>query len=91
MKQEFHEVNLYFDPVTDTCVGAVNPAGEQYWLAGASETHPISGRYRLPFSCNTCSSCDPGVVMYHFVVYPLGKTAEELREYAVRPKESKKT
>jgi len=65
---------LYFDPITDLCVGCHHPqTGEQCWLPNTSGKNQDQGEYYFP-------EYEP--------IYPLGLTAEALKPYAVvKPKD----
>jgi len=74
-------VTCYFDPITDLCVGATLPDGEQQWLAGSSQCpHTDVGWYLLLLLVHATYSN----VFYEFDKSPLGMTAEQLKPYAIQ-------
>ena len=80
MKSQLYAVNLYFDPVTNKCVGFDDPSGSHFLDDKVDQRHAVTGKYNLPFVTQAaCAACD---VTYQAQVYPLGKTSEELSEYA---------
>ena len=80
------KVRCYFDPVTDICLMATTPDGEQHWLAGSSKggVHPATGEYVIPMivSGDSCEACEK---VYQWQFCPLGKTADELKPYGDTP------
>jgi len=82
MAQDFL-VTCYFDPVSNICIGATLPDGEQLWLAGSSQCKSsVAGKYLL--SVIVYPACDSCETFYEFHDSPLGKSAEALLPRAGR-------
>jgi len=79
MNLEPVEVRCHFDPVSDICLLATTPDGEQHWLAGSSMVKLTdSGSYLIPmFVAKELEMC-----VFQWQFCPLGKTAIELSPYA---------
>ena len=80
-KQECVQVRCSFDSVTDICIMAETPNGEQFWFAGSNKVNfSVVGEYvfSMIVSDSTCESCEQ---IYQWQFCPLGKTADELKLY----------
>lgn len=82
-KEEYIKVRCSFDPVTDICLLAEIPNGEQFWLAGEirADKFSVVGEYIIPMIVSG-SACEPrSEQVYQWRFCPLGKTAEQLKPY----------